>query len=97
MSVHVILELTAASNKVDELKALFKEILPDTRRYKGFISIDLFTNQDNPDEIVAIEVWESREAYQTYFNWRAETGLFDQLGPMVAGEPKVRFLDNTGI
>lgn len=97
MAVNVILSLTAAPGKMEELKAYFAGILPDTRTYPGYIDLHLLENLDDPNDLVVYETWESREAYQTYFNWRAEQGIFVTLGSMIEGEPSVRFFNNTGI
>ncbi|MEX1670352.1 putative quinol monooxygenase [Zhongshania guokunii] len=97
MAVQVILEFDAAEGKADEVKAYFAEILPDTRRYEGFIQIDVLNNLDKPNNFVVYETWESREAYQNYFNWRGETGVFTKLGEMIVDKPKMSFFENTGI
>ncbi|MDF1693279.1 MAG: putative quinol monooxygenase [Zhongshania sp.] len=97
MAVQVILEFDAADGKADTVKAYFAEILPDTRRYSGFIQLDVLCDLDNPNSFAVYETWESREAYQNYFNWRAETGVFTKLAEMIADKPKMRFFENTGI
>ncbi|MCB1668331.1 MAG: putative quinol monooxygenase [Porticoccaceae bacterium] len=97
MSANIILEIKASTGKIEEVKDFFREILPATRLYEGYISLDVLQNLDDPTELVISECWESREAYQQYFNWRAETGVFEKLASMIEGVPKVRFLENTGI
>ena len=42
---------------------------------------------------MAIEQWESREAYEKYFAWRTETGVSGQLGNWVSAEPSIRYFD----
>jgi quinol monooxygenase YgiN len=97
MPINVILEMKSSSDKIEELKAYLSSILPVTRQYFGYINLEVLSSLDDANELVIYETWESREAYQKYFNWRAETGVFDKLGEMIVGEPKVRFLENIGI
>ena len=95
MSTIVILEIKANPGTGDSLQALFKEILPDTRSYNGCISLDLIRNQDDPDTFIAYEVWESKEHYETYFQWRVDTGAIAALEPMIEGPPQIRYFNMT--
>lgn len=97
MSVTVLLDLKAASGSIDELKKVFVEILPDTRVYDGCQGLEVRLNQDDGDNLVIIERWQSRPHYEKYFSWRQETGLLDRLGPLLGAPPSVRYLDDTGI
>jgi len=97
MAINVILELTAAPGKAQDIKSYFESILPETRTYPGYIDLHVLENLDDENNFVVYEAWESRDAYQTYFNWRAEQGVFDKLGAMIVGQPSVRFLQDTGI
>ena len=93
MAVTVLLELKAQADKVDALIQTFKEILPDTRAYDGFVSIEVVKNQDEPTDIVLIEKWQSRGHYEKYLAWRTETGAMEAVGAMVAGPPSIRYYD----
>jgi quinol monooxygenase YgiN len=80
MSVNVMLEVQAKPESIEELKLTFEKILPDTRCYDGCISVQVTSNQDDPLNLVLLEVWESREKNEKYLGWRTETGAFDTLG-----------------
>jgi quinol monooxygenase YgiN len=97
MSVTILLDLKAAPGSIDKLKQIFVEILPDTRAYDGCEGLDVHLNQDDGDNLVIVERWQSRPHYEKYFAWRQETGLLDRLGPLLGAPPSVRFLDETGI
>ena len=97
MSVTILLDLKAAPGTIDKLKDVFAEILPDTRAYDGCEGLDVHLNQDDGDNLVIVERWQSRPHYEKYFAWRQETGLLDRLGPLLGAPPSVRFLDETGI
>lgn len=97
MSVTVLLDLKAAPGSIGELKKIFVEVLPDTRAYDGCEGLEVKLNQDDGDNLVLLERWQSRPHYEKYFAWRQETGLLDRLGPLLGAPPSVRYLDDTGI
>jgi quinol monooxygenase YgiN len=93
MSTVVLLEMQVKPEAVNEMKALLKKILPDTRAYAGCQGLDIYSNLDDNGNLVFYERWESRDHYQKYLNWRTETGLLDQLGPKLAAPPKIRYYE----
>ena len=93
MAVTVLLELKAKSGTGDAMVGVFKSILPDTRAYEGCISVDVLQNQDDPDTLVLVEVWEAKENHEKYMGWRAETGLVDQLMAAVENPPSIRYFE----
>jgi quinol monooxygenase YgiN len=70
MSVTILLDLKAAPGAIDKLKQIFVEILPDTRAYDGCEGLDVHLNQDDGDNLVIVERWQSRPHYEKYFAWR---------------------------
>ena len=97
MAATIILEVKIKPGSGDETIALFKELLPDTRKYDGCISIDVYRNQEDPEVIVLVEQWEQRPKHEAYLNWRTETGAMAALGKLAAEPPNIRYLDNTGV
>ena len=95
MAVKVLLEVKAKPGTGDDLLAVFREILPDTRAYDGCLGVDTLRGQDDPDVLVLVETWESRAHYEKYFAWRQESGLVGQLGEAVAAPPSLRYFDET--
>ena len=97
MSITVLLDLKAQSGSMDTLKQLFVEILPDTRKFEGCEGLEVLINQDDGENLILVERWQSRQQYEKYFAWRQESGLLDRLGPLLAAPPGLRYLDDTGI
>ena len=95
MAVMVLLEVQANDGTGDELVATFKAILPDTRAYDGFLDIVVNQNQDDKDNLVLVEKWKTKDAYQSYLGWRQETGVLDQLVAACAEPPSIRYYDIT--
>ena len=78
MAVSVILEVKAKPGTGDELVAFFRSILPETRAFEGCTSVDTLQNSDDADNVVLVEVWDSREQYEKYLAWRRESGTNDR-------------------
>lgn len=91
MAVTVLLELKAKAGTGGGLAGVFKEILPDTRKFEGCIGVTVLQNQDDPDTLVLVEEWETRQHHEKYMGWRTETGLVDQLVAAIEGPPSIRY------
>ena len=75
-----------------DLLEAFKTALTDTRAYPGCLSVVTYTSATNPDDIVLIEEWDTRDSQIKYMKWRADTGMSEQLGPLLAGPLKEEWL-----
>lgn len=94
MSVAVVLELQAQPDKLEELKATMKSLLPDTRAYDGCKGVTVHQDQDDPTRILVLETWISRPQYKKYFAWRTETGALAAVVALSAAPPSVRYFDD---
>ncbi len=97
MSVIVLLEIHVKPEAVNEVKAMLKKILPDTRAYAGCQGIDIYGNMDDPSTLVFYERWASRDHYQKYLAWRTETGAVDQLSAKLTAPPSIRYFDRVDV
>ena len=70
-----------------------KEILPDTRNFKGNEGIDIYFDTKDKDMMVLVEKWKSEQDYHDYHEWRVSTGVIDKLRSMLDGRPTRRFLE----
>ena len=80
----VIVSFPAKEGMLDDLKETLKAALPDTRSFDGCISVDTYI-EDSTNTIHLIEDWETLDHQAKYLNWRVETGLLDNLDPLLAG------------
>ena len=94
MSIVTVLEISAREGKVEELKAILKQNLGDTRARPGCESVTVHQDQANANAIVLIEHWASRADDEAYRAWRAGPGAIDGLGSLVAGPPSIRYFDD---
>ncbi len=95
MAVRVILEVRAKPGTGDEVVAFFRSVLPETRAYEGCTSVDTLQNADDADNVVVVEVWESREQYEKYLAWQRERGVSNRLKQALAEPPSIRHFDET--
>lgn len=96
MACTVILEVKLKKEHVADMAEGFKALFPDTRSHDGCIDLYATQNQDDPQNFVIVETWESREKYEKYFAWRVETGVIDQMKANLEGDLSIRFFDRVG-
>jgi quinol monooxygenase YgiN len=97
MSVVVLLDFRVKPDVVEEAREFFKKILPETRAYAGCEGLDVYSNADDPTNIVFYERWQSREHYQKYFSWRTGNGSMDEFGKKLAGPPTIRYFNRIDV
>ena len=84
MSDFIVAEFHAAPGKLDELVAMLKVALVDTRAFDGCESLDCWLDEERAT-IIVTERWASFAHYDRYLAWRGETGIFDVVGPLLVG------------
>ena len=92
MSVMITLELPTKAGSMAELLEVMKSALVDTRNYAGCQKVETFIDQESQN-ILLVEQWESPEHQQAYMGWRVETGFMDAVGPLLDGAPVARVFD----
>ena len=71
------------------------EGLCKTRVYKGCVSIDVYTDQNNSDKsLVLWQKWDSKEDHLSYLEYRKETGLLGDVVSRLDGELNIQSLDH---
>jgi len=90
MSVTITLEAEIKPHEKETLLSLLKRLLPETKVYKGFISISIHI-EENGSHLLFFEKWESILDYEAYLSWRQETGVMDQLGSLFSEPPTIRY------
>ena len=93
----LILTFPCKPGRGKDLLEAFKTALTDTRAYPGCLSVATYTSATNPDDIVLIEEWDTRDSQIKYMQWRSDTGMSEQLGPLLAGPLKEEWLDSHNI
>ncbi len=93
MPITVVLELNLKPDRVDDVLAGLKEILPDTRAFDGCLSVSVVRDADNRSHIALIERWEQRADQERYFAWRQETGALAAVADDSTGPPTVTYYE----
>lgn len=96
MSAIVILEADVKEGEKGELLKLLSQYLPETRKYKGFINISIHTEQKK-NRVLFYETWESIEDYESYLQWRTETGVMKILGATLSSPPSIRYFNTEAL
>lgn len=74
MTCIVNLTITIDPAKRTEFLTEFSAVLPVTRAYSGCHGLYLCENDDS-GQIEAVSIWESRAHYETYLQWRTDSGV----------------------
>ena len=84
MTTSVVIEIKTKPGASGDMLALLKEILPATRSYDGCLDLTTFQDQDDPNTLIILSKWQTKAQYETYLDWRKETGVFDTFVDMLA-------------
>jgi quinol monooxygenase YgiN len=61
----------AERESIEELKALLKKLLEDTKDTKGCLKFEIYQTKNNPVEFILMESWENKETLSVYFKSEA--------------------------
>jgi heme oxygenase (mycobilin-producing) len=89
MAVTALLELQLKPDAVGTADAVMHATLTQTRARPGCVAVTVLVDQNDPTHVVVHEVWESMEADRAYRAWRQTPEGASQLGPVLAGPPKL--------
>lgn len=64
--IYVIANLTVAPDKREAVLAAARPAIAETRKEQGCVSYELFQSAENPNEMVFVERWESRDALNAH-------------------------------
>ena len=97
MSILVIFEFNAKPEHTKDITTFLRDGLFHTRGFDGCNSITIHENQDDRNNIVFVENWDSKEQYEKYLAWRTDRGDVDKLISWMASPPSIRRFDNVGV
>lgn len=97
MTTSVVLEIKTKPGASSDMLAMLKEILPATRSYDGCVDLTTIQDQDDQNTLIILSKWQTKAQYETYLDWRKETGVFDTFSELLAAPPSTRFFNTTDI
>lgn len=83
MSHTVIAEFHCNEGMGEFLLPGLMEALSETRAFDGCESVETYIDEDNPDRVYLWEKWAERKNYDAYIAWRIETGMLENLAPVL--------------
>lgn len=90
-SIVVTLTLQIKPDLVDDFCAGMPATLVETRAFPGYIDVKMYRSADDPNRLIMIEEWESREAYRRYVDWRRGSGAMDGFDALLTAPPQLDF------
>ena len=84
MEYLVIADFKTNEGMAEDMANVFKEALVDTRAFEGCNGIDVYF-EEKTNTFTLIEDWTTLENYETYLQWRIDTGIADMLDPLLVG------------
>ena len=91
----VCAKFTFKEGKLSEFMKMMEDPetgLSVTKSSEGYINIDVFVDEDNPDVLILDQKWKTKENHQAYVQMRKDTGLFDKLTDLLEVEPEIRYI-----
>jgi len=96
MSIIAILETKAKSGEAAAMLEMLARDLPGTRSRPGCESVTVHQDQDDPNTIVLIEQWETKQHQLDYLAWRQGRGDVDRFRLLADGPGTVGYLNFVG-
>ena len=84
MSFVVVAKFPCKPGQIEAMGELFKEALSDTREFAGCERIDVVLNEALGTYLL-VEYWDQESSYDTYLQWRTDTGIAEVLAPLIEG------------
>ena len=77
--IRVVSKSIVKEGRLEEIKKLFAELVPEVRKEEGCISYGLYEDIDNPMTLAMLEEWASEESLEKHKN----TPHLRSIGPLV--------------
>ena len=91
MACKVITQFRAKPGHAEDLLGLLKKYVPESARHAGCLEICMQQNQDDPNDIISNQYWETRKHYEDYFAWRTKEGVGAELQSLCSEPTSARF------
>lgn len=92
-ALDVIATIEVQADRADEVVAVITDYLDVVRAEDGCIRYELFRVKRDPDTLVMVERWASKEALRAHGTASHFVEMSGRLAALVAGAPKVQVLD----
>ena len=93
MAIIVNLQFSNQPGKRGQAVSFLENILPDTRSYDGCHWLHSTTDVEDENKWEFFSMWESKDHYDTYLQWRMGSGTMEEAAAFMDGEPVWRFFN----
>ena len=93
MACNIITQFRTKPGRADDLIALLNKYIAGGASHAGCVEISIQQNQDDPNDIISNQRWETRKHYEDYFAWRAEQGVAAETQALCAEPVSARYFD----
>ena len=84
MEYLVLADYKTKQGMANDMAAIFKEALVETRAFEGCNAIDVYF-EEKTSTFTLVEDWKSLEHYEIYLQWRIDGGSADLLDRVLEG------------
>ena len=95
MDIFITIQIRAKKGMGGDLVSVFEQFTPVARKEPGNLGIQLLQSQDDPDELMLYQSWESRAHQEAYLVRFEDRGNLEILGPFLDGEPTIGYYTDT--
>ena len=75
--VLITIEMVIKPELAEQVCAGIPQMFEDTVKFKGFRSIRVVKHEDEPNRVLIVEHWDSKDDYQAYQDWRNKDGQME--------------------
>ena len=93
MACNIITQFKTKPGRADDLIAVLKKYISGGAGYAGCVEISIQQNQDDPNDIISNQSWQTRKHYEDYFAWRAKEGVAAETQALCVEPVSMRFFD----
>ena len=93
MTVSVLLEGNLKAGGRDGFTEICREAFKVTRAFDGCQQVDLTYNVENANNWIFTEVWETKEHYDAYLQFRTEDGTIEAIAGLCEGAPSIKIFN----
>lgn len=87
--IKVVARKLVNEGKIEEVKALYEQLVEESRKEKGCIKYELYQDESDPQVLAVIEEWESKDALNKHKKSEHYTTLVPMIGKLTANKPDI--------
>ena len=96
-ALEVVATIEVKEGRADAVVAIVQDYLDAVRAEDGCLRYDLYRVKRDPDTLVMVETWASKEALKAHGTAAHFVEMSGRLGPELAGAPAVRVLEPAAV